>query len=554
MEPQKERLKHIWGEKFLDYEEVDATDKIKQGRWKLSDEDRDEVINAFFKTDYKWVIKTLSDLPDKFVEAIKIGLEIKSSNIDSDYMPRIRAVFPKDSVFDIRKMTVGQISCLNRSIFKAINASETKATSRVAKDEYGRPKRDASDNIVKEPKEAGEISWSTNYGNIRTFISNFNSAFPESRVPEDLFGDRRFSNITNMVDDNDTCIDFDLFGNHEIYAMINHNAVDIMNMSVSKFYKSCQELYFGGGHGDQYMKSLLINVFDPNTIPAFLSLNTPYYNISTKYGSVEKLSDMIPMCRLLIRNIEPFAGEGKSTLFFDKTYPDRMDEVLWKMISKYSGNIQENGRHNGYYYFSPDVHIDDYSTLNDNPYMDKLKVARGTRIGRNFKKLHLTSNIDWTSLIIDKNANIEELTIETDEVPEDLFKLKISPKFIKFKYVSIKDIKVFSGFKTDSIYLYQCKLNETFLSDLYSIMPNLKVLSLGSVVVGNFNDILKFESLEELELIYTLSSKIELESVVPKSIKKLVISGDLLGTVKNKSFINNLKRNKVNVELKGLVL
>ena len=29
-----------WGEKYLDYEEVDPTDKIKQGRWKLEDEDK----------------------------------------------------------------------------------------------------------------------------------------------------------------------------------------------------------------------------------------------------------------------------------------------------------------------------------------------------------------------------------------------------------------------------------------------------------------------------------------------------------------------------------
>jgi len=41
---QKDVVSRTWGEKFLDYEEIEATDNIKQGKWKLSEEDKIEVL------------------------------------------------------------------------------------------------------------------------------------------------------------------------------------------------------------------------------------------------------------------------------------------------------------------------------------------------------------------------------------------------------------------------------------------------------------------------------------------------------------------------------
>ena len=46
---QAEEVKKTWGEKFLDYEEVTPTDKIKQGKWKLSEEDNFQVLNMKYK-------------------------------------------------------------------------------------------------------------------------------------------------------------------------------------------------------------------------------------------------------------------------------------------------------------------------------------------------------------------------------------------------------------------------------------------------------------------------------------------------------------------------
>lgn len=557
--PQKRRLLKVWGEKYLDYEEVTPTDRIKQGKWKLSEEDKDMVINKFFKTDYAWVREKLNSLPDKFAEVLTLSLSPNNRELSQDQKKRVAAGF--NSEFNIKKLKISQISCLNLPIFKTLNAGETKADSIIVKGEDGRPLRDENNNIIKKDKEPGEPSFSTNVANLNTFISGYNTAYPEQKVDASIFLNNNIQNITNMITDNPDIIDFDLFGDHEMYVMVEHNAVSIMNMSVSKFYKSCQELYYGGGHGEQYMRGLLINVFDPNTVPAYLIFNTPYYNKTEEgEGEIEKLSDVLPLCRLLIRSIEPFGEESETKLFFDKTYPDRMKNVLRDMIEKYSGNEPADAEYIRNYPFAPDIEPKDLEVL-AKPYMDALTILDGTRIGRNTKVLYLSNNYDWSKAIIDKDTNIKELIIETPEIPNNFFSCKFKPDWVKFKYIKINDFSVFKNILTDSISLYHCKLNDNFLDDLYKISPNLKKLSLGNVEVKDFRRLDMFKSLEELELIYTVSAKADLESLLqgeffrqPLNIKKLVLSGDMVQSEKNKEYIKKLKKNGVSVSLKGLVI
>ena len=177
--PQTKRLKEVWGEKYLDYEEVEATDRIKQGRWKLSDEDKDIVINKFFKTDYAWVREKLASLPDKFSEVLSMSLSINYRDFNSDQINRLKSGF-EGKEFNIKKLQISQISCLNYPIFKSLNAGETKGDSIVVKDENGRPLRDENNNIIKKSKEPGEPSFSTNLVNLNTFITSYNNSYPEN--------------------------------------------------------------------------------------------------------------------------------------------------------------------------------------------------------------------------------------------------------------------------------------------------------------------------------------------------------------------------------------
>lgn len=550
--PQIKRLKEVWGEKYLNYEEVEATDRIKQGRWKLSDEDRDMVINSFFKTDYAWVREKLASLPDKFAEVLTMSLSIDYNSFNREQIDRLKSGF-EGKEFNIKKLQISQISCLNYSIFKSLNAGETKGNSIVVKDESGRPLRDENNNIIKKEKEPGEPSFSSNIVNLNTFITSYNNSYPEQKVDASIFLNSNIQNITNMIADNPDIIDFDLFGEHEMYLMIEHNAVNIMNMSISKFYKSCQELYFGGGHGTQYMIGLLMNVFDPNTVPAFLVFNTPYYNITERGGKPEKLSDVLPLCRLLIRSIEPFNETSKTNLYFDKTYPERMSDVLHEMIQKYSDN-RRSDEYTRYYPLAPDIQIDDFDNLGD-PYMDNLSIRKGTRIGKNTKKLYLSNNIDWSNVIIDKSADIQELIIETPNIPSNFFNIKMSPKWVKFKYIKILNFIVFKNLTTDRIGFYQCELPGNFLNELYEVSPGIKSLSLGSVDNFNADELKLFKNLEELEIIYSLSYKDDLEKLLEGlNLKKLAISGDLLKDQKNKIYIESLRKSGVLVDIKGLVI
>ena len=48
---QKDVVSRTWGEKFLEYEEIQATPNIKQGKWKLSEEDKIEVLAEVLNLD-----------------------------------------------------------------------------------------------------------------------------------------------------------------------------------------------------------------------------------------------------------------------------------------------------------------------------------------------------------------------------------------------------------------------------------------------------------------------------------------------------------------------
>ena len=101
---QARRVKEKWGAKFLDYDEVEPTDKIKQGKWKLSEEDKNKVLSAFFsagrtKVDVSEVQKIFSGLSDKFVEILNLSLEtISSVNASTKGLERAKEVLQQ---FDI---------------------------------------------------------------------------------------------------------------------------------------------------------------------------------------------------------------------------------------------------------------------------------------------------------------------------------------------------------------------------------------------------------------------------------------------------------------------
>ena len=531
---QAKEVSRIWGEKFLDYEEVTATDKIKQGKWKLSEEDKMKVLGKFFDCDMTEVYNLFNNINDKFASVIAQSINLDLLNKES------YKVIMSD--FNIKNPTVDQIVIIYDPVFRKISVSETMATEMIQKDENGRPVRDESGNMIKTQKEKGELVFTNNLVNINTFVDDFNRCFPEDKINTN-FNSGHINNLRSMakIDENsDYKVDFEIF-KKDLYISISHNPKDILNMSISKFYASCQHLYGGG-----YREQVLGNVFDPNSIPAFLTFETPIF-----WGD-EKISDQLPLSRMMIRNIETFDDSESVKLFFDRAYPDRMKAIFGEMLEKYTDNKETVTDSRSTYYFTPDIDTQDKVR---EPYMDRLRLEKKPYIGRNTKTLYLNRMHDWSKVKIAPDARIKELIIETTDIPDDLTKMTLTPDWIKFKYISINSLANFDKIKTDAIAFDKCKFNTSVLEEMNKSNPNIKKLQIISCdLVGDLS-FSQFKNLEELQVIYTLDTFEELKDLTENlGIKKLVISGDLVKDKESKEQINLVRKQGIKVEIVGPVI
>ena len=532
---QAKEVSRIWGEKFLDYEEVTPTDKIKQGKWKLSDEDKNRALGAFFDCDMKAINTIFDSISDKFAEVLA-----QSINLELIKNEKFKIIATD---LNIKNPSIDQIAILFDSIFRKISVSETNATEIIQKDENGRPVKDEAGNMIKTTKAKGELVFSNNLVNINTFVDDFNRCFTEDKVSVN-FEDRNIQKLRNLasIDENrDFEVDFKIF-DKDLYLAINHNPKDILNMSISKFYASCQHLYSGG-----YREQVLGNVFDPNSIPAFLTFETPIY------WNKEKISEQLPLSRMMIRNIETFDAQEDSKIFFDRAYPDRMKDIFGEIIEKYTEMKQTaDERSRITYYFTPDIDAED--RVRD-PYMDRVRLERKPYIGKNTKTLYLNRMHDWSNVKIAPDAKIKELIIETTDIPEDLTKVSLNPDWIKFKYLTINTLSNFDKVKTDSIAFDKCKLDTSVLDEMNKVNPNIKKLQIVSCDLTGELAFSEFRNLEELQVIYTLDTFNELVDLTENlSIKKLVISGDLIKDKESKEKINQVRKRGIKVEIVGPVI
>ena len=536
---QSKEVASSWSERYLDYEEVAPTDKIKQGKWKLEEEDKLKVLGEFFDCNMGNIFELFENLPDKFNEIISQSIDFDLFNKRDK--EKYSVIFKE---FDIKKPTIDQIVLLFDNVFRKLSVNETNSSEMIQKDENGRPMRDDSGNMIKIQKEPGSPIFSTNLVNINSFISDYNRCFRSDEVQTDTFNQNDIQNLKSYASDhcNDYQADFEIF-NRDMYLSISHNPKDILNMSISKFYSSCQHLYNGG-----YRSQLLANVFDPNSMPAYLIFDTPLF------WDDKKISEFLPLTRMIIRNIETYdESDGKEPqIYFDRAYPDRMKDIFDEIITKYSENKQSEDNPRDYYY-TPDIDIETDKDIKE-PYMDRIRLKQRPYIGINTKTLHLNRNYDWSKVKIAPNAKIKELIIETDDIPENMLDIDIKLEWVKFKYLKINTLKNFSHIKTNAIAFDKCKFDNKVLEDISKINKNIDKLQIVSCDANNLN-ISVFENLEELHMIYTLDSLEELKSTLSnlKNIKKLVISGDLLSDKESKAFVNSLK-SRMRVEIVGPVI
>lgn len=529
---QADEIRSIWGEKYLNYEEVTPTEKIIQGRWKLSEADKMTVLSAFFDCNMTTVTQLFTTLPDRFNFVL-------SQSLAPELLEQSQKIVLQE--LNIQAPTIDQMVFIFDNVFRKLAISETGATEMIQKDQAGRPVRDEEGNMLRIKKNAGDPIFTNNLVNINSFVEDYNRCYQDDKV-EVNFQNRDLSQLRNLAKDNhnrDYNFEFNIFGK-DLYLQIEHNPKDILNMAISKFYSSCQHLYTGG-----YRSRLLGNVFDPNSMPALLVFDSPII-----YGD-DKISDKLPLSRMMIRNIETFEEKSEPKIFFDRAYPDRMKEVFDEIVNTYSRN-EENVDDSVQYVFSPDIEFDDKKI--EDPYMDKLSSKRVKMIGANTKTLYLSHTYDWSRTKIAPGAKIKELIIETTDIPENLFEIKIELEWIKFRNLRLKSIKGFENLGTDFIAFDKCRFDNSIIEELLITKPDIRAIQIISSEITGKLDFTKFEKLQELHLVYTLDSIDEISALENTNIKKLVLSGDLITSKESKLFINNLRKGGIKVDIVGPVI
>ena len=534
LDPQKKEVAGLWGEKFLDFEEIEPTDKIIQGKWKLSEEDKIKALSIFFSADLKRVYEFFGSLPDEFVRIIKDSIDFNL--LKEDKWLKIL------NEFDLKKPTINQISTLSESIFRKIAISESKADEIMIRDESGRPVMGEDGRPMKRKREEGEIIFSKNLVNINGMTEDFNSLYPDKKVDAYKFSSGEVMRVISASKEDfggdNYLVEVDVYGK-DLHLRIEHNPKDILNMSVSRFYGSCQHLYRGG-----YRQQLLANVFDPNSIPAFLVFDSP---IIDKNGVM--ISEQLPLSRMMIRNIHSFDTTADTKIYFDRAYPDRMQSFFDEIVEKYSGN-SKTANYDDTYIFAPDLPQDvDIRT----PYMDRLDIRKKRMIGVNSKSISFGTGDNWSDFIISPKAKIEEINIETTLLPDNFFQLALSPKWIRIRYIDIRDLGVFSQIKSESWAFEKCKMKSQIFDDFTKTHSEIKSLQFISCNIFGFN-LSTLTKLEELELIFLDGFEFsDLQQLVttinPKRGFKLTITSDLVSSKTEKEYINTLKGRGVIVKV-----
>ena len=73
---QAKEVSNVWGEKYLDYEEVTPTDKIIQGKWKIDEEDKKKALSAFFDANLDRIFNDINGLPDRFCSVLSESINV----------------------------------------------------------------------------------------------------------------------------------------------------------------------------------------------------------------------------------------------------------------------------------------------------------------------------------------------------------------------------------------------------------------------------------------------------------------------------------------------
>lgn len=525
---QLSRAKEVWGSDLLNLERAEPTDKIERGKWLLDDEDSKKIVNDMFTTDIDFLISIFDN--DKFSEYLNfLKLSISEEKAGWYYNNIMN--------FDVKKLKFTDIIALFGKYYATPNVKETQSDSFILRNDDGKPilgDDGKIQKIVKTEEQKNEIIWNNNqHINAFALMHYYNELYlNEKNINENVYISVNLTNLQSLRSDG-LKGDFQLYPINPMYLYITEKSTDVMNMSVSKFYTSCQELYNGGGHGTTYLDQLIYNLFDPNSIPAFIIYDEPYIN-----ENKEKIVDYMPLCRRMIRNVVNPENEDESLgLYFDNTYPERMSSILQYVIEEYTTNEHKPELKRIGYKINLDL---PQNVTARAPYLDSIRQGNISRIrGLNTKILTLDRYSNIGSIRFAKVNNITTIEFESsnfdeEDIEEILNKL---PKIntVRFKSIQLVDMPItnnkFKYFfdkcilddelftKLDGISDLTIKSSKFEQKELYKIsIKNLTLLYVPAKLDKEFLD--KLDSFSYSEDIYFANKEvIDLLTIKKKLIK-----------------------------------
>jgi hypothetical protein len=367
----------------------------------LRDEIPDYMISAVKKNNPNVADKFLDmDVP-KHTELIpNLKLEINEPNLKNRFIKEIQNHFSKSILEQFHKTKLYEIFSKNQNIllalFKGVDdilIYEIFSKNNVKIDIIDKLKiLYSKEFLLLQGKGNPDVItkfytfnpiFSKNKSNIFGFIKSFNIAFPKYKIDlNPIINDRVFQGLREPIMNYEKNV-MDL-ANTKLYLYITDKPADILRMSVSNFYSSCQNLYSGS-----YNEKLLSNVFDENSKIAYLIFDSPYVD---NQGNKHPFT---PISRTIIR-----IGRDNKVLF-DKNYPSEMEDDFHNIIEKYT-QLKNQGTANSIY---------DYKNVGlPAPYMDKFKIKSTGG------ESELENNPRAVALADEFNFDIAELEQESDNI------------------------------------------------------------------------------------------------------------------------------------------
>ncbi len=347
---------------ILDTDVPKKTDNITDGLWKLSEEDKDKAIQLMFNINISSVENSLKEFKpsERFLDIVKQS-------------------YIHDNEINIIKPTIKDIKMLYGNNFRMLSISETKGDRKVIRDKSGIPLRKDGE-LSYEDKLPGEPVFTDNKSNINSLFMGYHNCYGGDISNPYIL--EAFKNIYSRINDiTRNNFDIDILGKFDLELYISSKAEDMLNMSLSAFYDSCQNMYNGG-----YRHQLPSNVFDKNCKICFLRFNTPFIDIGNN------IIPFTPFSRCLIRNI-------KGKLYFESAYPKMydMNEFHHGMIEKYT-SMKNTYKGDRYFY----KNTKGLAT----PYMDTLGIEEIKSAFNDTKAILLSKelNLDIEYIVKDKSC------------------------------------------------------------------------------------------------------------------------------------------------------